>query len=170
MRDGLSSVAIAASDALRTLERTLRVFVSYSKKDKRFLERLQTHLKYWEVLGHIVLWDSTRIKSGSTWRWEIEQALTSAKVAVLLVSADFLASDFIVNHELLPLLARAETNGTIILTVFASACILPKELEQYQCVNAPDKPLNQMKPGDREEVFTQLTNRIRLISEDYLYS
>lgn len=51
-------------------------------------------------LGEVERWDDTLIDPGSNWREEIKVAIESAKVAILIVSADFLASDFIVNNEI----------------------------------------------------------------------
>lgn len=83
-------------------------FISYSHKDNRWLSRLLVHLQPLERTGLIDLWADTRIKAGEDWIKQIDPALAKARVAVLLVSADFLASDFIVSKELPTLLQKAK--------------------------------------------------------------
>ena len=89
-----------------------RVFISYSHHDVRHLERLRVHLRPLERDHIIEVWDDTRPSPGTNWRDAIVEALSSAKVGILLISADFLASDFIVNNELPPLLKAASDGGT----------------------------------------------------------
>lgn len=141
-----------------------KVFVSYSHKDKKWLEQLQVHLKPLIREGKVDLWDDTRIAPGSKWREEIEKALGSAKVAVLLVSANFLASDFIAEHELPVLAKAAETEGTTILPVFIRPTNFTgnKLLSEFQAVNDPLNSLMEMKVAERDRFWGRLLDRIQV--------
>jgi hypothetical protein len=137
-----------------------KVFVSYSHKDSKYLERLLPHLKYYEQNKLIDYWADTMIKPGANWREEIKEALASAKVAVLLISIDFLVSPFIVDNELPPLLAAARDEGVAILPVILRPCMLPKSLSQFQAVNSPSTPLTKMKGYQREELWVNVAKAI----------
>src|SRR5262245_53425050 len=76
------------------------VFISYSDQDRAWLERLSTMLAPLVRAGAIEFWWDGQIKAGNPWRQEIDGAMTSARVAVLLVSAPFLASKFIAEVEM----------------------------------------------------------------------
>jgi hypothetical protein len=114
------------------------------------------------------LWDDTRLKAGSRWQEEIELELSHARVAVLLISADFLASDFITTNELPRLLTAAETHGTLILSVIVSPCRFEqtRSLSRFQALNPPSQPLVRMGRAGREEVFVALSNRIEAALQD----
>jgi TIR domain len=138
------------------------IFVSYSHADAKWLKRLRVHLTPLERDGSISLWDDTRIRPGSKWREEIREALDRATAAILLVSADFLASPFIRDNELPPLLSAAETRGTLILPVIVSPCRFQEttSLARFQAVNSPTEPLRSMPPSKREEIFVRISNLV----------
>ena len=138
------------------------VFVSYSHKDSEWLSRLKVHLRPLERDLAIDIWDDTKITSGSKWRAEIDAALRTARVAILLISADFLASDFIHNNELPPLLSAAEKEGALILPVIVSPSrfLRTEGLRDYQAVNPPSSPLIKMGRAEQEDIFVELTEHI----------
>jgi hypothetical protein len=141
------------------------IFISYSHKDARWLERLQIYLKPLERETLLNRWDDTMIKPGQRWKDEISEALQSAKIAVLLLSADFLASDFITKIELPSLLAAAESEGLTVLPVIVGACGFARTagLARFQAVNSPGKTLEEMGKPERDRVFLKLVERIEEI-------
>ena len=142
-------------------ERT-KVFISYSHQDVKWLDRLQVHLIPLEQEKKIERWDDTNIKPGSKWREDIQEAIATAKVAVLLISPNFLASKFITENELPPLLKAAKEEGAVILPLIIRPSRFMKNpnLSQFQSVNSPNKPLSKLSITKRDEVLVQLTEAI----------
>ena len=139
-----------------------RVFISYSHRDAKWLQRLQVHFAPFERAGKILRWDDTMIAPGAKWQQDISRALASAKVAVLLVSAEFLASDFIVNQELPHLLSAAENDGVVIIPLILGPCAFDAmdDLSQFQSVNPPTQPLAALNRTKREQVLAKLAKTV----------
>lgn len=138
------------------------VFVSYSHSDIDYLNRLKVHLKPFEKAGLIDLWSDTKIKAGEKWKEKIEKALDKSVIAILLISADFLASDFIIDNELPPLLKSAEEKGKLILPVILKPCRFVRDpnLSKFQAINNPSTPLSKLDENGREEIYVEITNYI----------
>lgn len=135
-----------------------QVFFSYSHADAEYLERVLVHLRPVERSGAIDLWSDTKIKAGDRWKEEIRKAVGRARVAVLLISADFLASDFIATDELPPLLAAAENDGARVIPVILKPCRFLRDdrLSRFQALNDPKRPVIRMAEADREELYARL--------------
>jgi formylglycine-generating enzyme required for sulfatase activity len=89
--------------------------------------------------------------------------LDTAKVAVLLVSPHFLASDFIANDEVPPLLKAAEEERLTILWVAVSASLYRETpLAAYQSANDPARPLDSLSPA---QVNAELVKIAQLIKQ-----
>jgi hypothetical protein len=94
----------------------IRVFYSYSHKDEPFREELETHLSLLKRQGVIEAWHDRKITAGQEWANAIDQNLEAAHIILLLVSADFLASDYCYDVEMKAALKR-HNDG--------EACVVP---------------------------------------------
>ena len=82
------------------------VFISYTKADNGWKDRLVKHLGVLERRGLLDLWDDSRVSAGDDRSGEAEHAIKRAKVAILGVSAAYLSSDSILDEEVPRLLKR----------------------------------------------------------------
>ncbi len=148
--------------AVAEREKHPNVFLSYSHSDREYLDRLLVHLKPLERDGLIDLWVDSRLRAGDRWKKEIEKALTRANVAILLVSADFLASDFITDNELPPLLKNAEEKGVRIVPLIVKPCRFTrdKNLRHFQAINDPKHSLALLPQGEQEVLYDQVAAEV----------
>jgi uncharacterized caspase-like protein len=144
----------------RAVKRDL-VFISYSHRDDEWLDEFKTTLMPLERKG-LKLWDDSKIAPGEVWRDEIKKALNAAKVAVLLVSKHFLASDFIRQNELPPLIESAKDKGVPILWVYLSECLYKEmpEIEAYQATHDISRPLESLTKPKRNRLIRQICEEI----------
>jgi hypothetical protein len=142
------------------LERRL-VFISYSHKDKRWLEKLKVMLKPLETYRQIRIWDDMAIEAGQRWNDEIQNAISKTAVAVFLVSANFLASPYINKDELGRFTELAEQNETTILWIPVSAGRYDLAgIDKYQAAHDPAKPLDTLSPAKQNIVMVNISKKI----------
>jgi hypothetical protein len=142
-----------------------QVFISYSHKDKKWLNALLTHLKPYARSSTITMWSDNQIQPGSKWFEQIREALNKTNVAVLLVTPHFLASEFIHEHELTPFLADAATGGMTILWIpVRASSYAASPLQKYRAIIDPEKPLAEMKEK-RDAAWVHICQTIEKISQ-----
>lgn len=161
---GKVSAAVPEGEAARRTVAENRygdVFISYSRRDQIWLKRLRAMFRPLERDAGVSAWDDTRLNPGADWYEGMVQAIRSAKVAVLLVSPNFLASDFIVGEELHHIIREAEQRGLKIIWVPLSTCLYEKTpISRYQAAYPPDKPLDKLTPARRNEALSEVCVRI----------
>jgi tetratricopeptide (TPR) repeat protein len=139
------------------------VFISYSHKDEVWKNRLLTHLRISEKEGLLELWDDRRIAAGTEWRAEIEKAIDAAAIGILLISADFLASDFIHDEEIPRMLEQRSKNGMRLFPVIVRACdrqVVPW-LDSLQILPIGARPLAGFGGNRRDEEMATIAREVR---------
>lgn len=137
------------------------VFVSYAHEDRKWADELVKFLAPWIRDKRLDLWEDSRIGLGEDWRKEIRKTLEEATVAVLLVTQNFLASEFISKYELPLLLERAKKKQVRIAWVaLGSSTFEATELRKFQAVNDPKRPLDTMPKPMRNEAWVDIAEKI----------
>jgi len=98
------------------------LFISYSHKNETEKNVLLAHLGVLRRAGLLEIWNDDQIGAGGDWLEEIRQKMAKAQVAILLITADFLNSEFILDEEVPALLERREVEGLVVFPVIAKAC------------------------------------------------
>jgi hypothetical protein len=146
----------------RKLPATKPVFISYSHRDSKWLEKLRQFLRPLEEQELIRVWDDNEIRPGSNWLGEIRQALDSARVAVFLVTQDFLDSPFIRNEELPALLEAAKNKGCLIFWIAVSSTTFEDSpLAKFQGAISPSTPLDLMSEPEQNKVFVEIFRKMK---------
>jgi TIR domain len=141
-----------------------RVFLSYSHTDRQWADRLLIHLR--AIADEVEVWSDSEIQPGVDWDTAIAQAISTADVAILLVSADYLASEFIAKQELPALLESSERGRTLVLAVMLSPVFLDPldpsvPVLRFQFVNDPHRPISALTPNEQDGVFTLVARAIQ---------
>jgi len=138
-----------------------RIFISYSHKDTKWRRALEEALAPYARSAEIGVWDDSEIATGEDWAGAIEAGIQRADVAVLLVSAAFLASEYVAEVELPRLVAAAKTGrlSLVWLPVSAGAWEVTP-LVDFQAAIDPKQPLDRMSPARRAEALVKIARTI----------
>lgn len=149
---------------MSTSPEAVELFYSYSHKDERLRDKLQTHLSLLKRQGIIAEWHDRRIAAGTEWAGQLDEHLNTAKVILLLISPDFLASDYCYDLEMKRAMERHDAGEARVIPVilrpvdwmaapFAKLQALPKDL----------KPVTQWP--NQDAAFTNVAAGIRAVVE-----
>ncbi|WP_203076766.1 toll/interleukin-1 receptor domain-containing protein [Falsiroseomonas ponticola] len=97
-------------------------FLSYSHADHAAFERLRVHLTGYTHLLNLRVWHDRRIQAGDYWNHRIEAEIERSQVFVLLATADFFASDYILTKEWPAIQARHRGSGALVMPVIYRRC------------------------------------------------
>lgn len=137
----------------------VKVFYSYSHKDEKLRKRLQTHLTPANKAGLIEDWHDRMITPGTEWKGEIDKRLNSADIILLLISPDFMASDYCTDVEVKRAMERNDEETALVIPVILRPCDWTKApFGKLQALPTNGKPAMKWKPSD--DAFVNITEGI----------
>ncbi len=140
------------------------VFISYSHKDKEWKDLLVTQLGVLERESILGKWDDGHIETGEEWYKAIYDAMGQASLAVMLISADFLTSRFILEEEVPFLMRRKEAGELTVFPIFIRHCAYDEVewLSPLQVCTEGGKPLCDLPDNNKkEECLTAIAKEIK---------
>lgn len=147
------------------MTRPLRCFISYSHKDDAYRLELEKHLKPLRRAGLLETWSDRAIDAGTEWVLQIHDSLDTAEIILLLVSADFLASDFCWEVELKKAMTRHDARSAKVIPVFVHPCHWQgAPFEKLQGVPDPKVPISEW--DNRNRAFTFVAEAVHKAAEE----
>lgn len=150
-----------------TIQSKIKIFYSYSHKDETYREELETHLSLLRRKNVIDEWHDRKIDPGDKWRHEIDEALGAADVVLLLVTPDFLASDFCYEKEMKRALERHADGYIVVIPII----VRPVDFEdspfaELQALPTDARPVTLWE--NKDEAWLTVSRGIRKACESRL--
>jgi TIR domain len=101
----------------------ISIFLSYSRKDKDLLNSFRIHLAGLVNTGQITTWHDRDIEAGSEWEPILQHQLNTAKIIILLISANFIASEYCYGNELKRAIERHDAGAAHVIPVILKPCL-----------------------------------------------
>lgn len=147
---------------LEQVTQPVEVFYSYSHKDEEFRDELEKHLVMLKREGFISGWHDRKIEAGIEWRDQINEHLESAGIILLLISSDFLASDYCYDIEMKRAMQRHDNGEARVIPIILRTC--DWRSGPFAKLQALPKNATPIKSWvDKDEAFTDVAAGIRLV-------
>jgi internalin A len=145
----------------------IRVMCCYSRKDERLREELDTHLKLMHRQGLITTWHDRNIDAGEDWKQSIDDNLERADIILLLVSSDFIASDYCYATEMKRALEKHRNGEAVVIPLIVrdvNLSIAP--IKEIQCLPRDGRPITLW--DDRDSAWRDVSEGIQKVVEKLL--
>ncbi|XXT19445.1 toll/interleukin-1 receptor domain-containing protein [Sorangium sp. So ce429] len=143
----------------------VRVFFSYSHKDEYLRDELEAHLAVLKHQGVISGWHDRRISPGASWSEEINANLEASQILLMLVSADFLASEYCYKVEMLQALRKHDAGEARAIPVIVRPVDWSgSPLSELQALPKDAKPVTSW--SNRDDAWVDVCKKIRSVCEE----
>jgi hypothetical protein len=147
----------------------INIFFAYSREDSTLRDRLDKHLSGLKRKNYINTWYDGKIDAGKEWEKEIDLNLSKADILLLLISADFIASDYCYEVEMTKAISRHEKGDAVIIPIILNPCDwsdLP--FSKIQGLPQNGKPITSIYWENSEIALNEVAKSIKDIVENLL--
>jgi hypothetical protein len=140
-----------------------KLFISYSHIDESFKNELDKHLSLLKRDGLVETWNDRKIIPGQKWGEEIDSNLEESDLILLLISSDFLASDYCFDKEMKKAIEMHESGNTTVIPIIIRHCDWQRPpLKNLQALPKEAKPISSWEDKDQAwlDVVKGITNTI----------
>ncbi len=138
------------------------IFISHSHQDAKWAQRLRVHLKPLERTLGIASLSEAQYNLIKSWPEALLESIRTSQVAIILVSAYYLASDYHMEQEMPAILQAAEGQELRVVTLIISSSFWTRlrRFSKIPSFNSPDTPLSEMTESQQDTIFAQLVQLI----------
>lgn len=145
----------------------IRLFYSYSHKDEDLRDELEKHLSLLRRQGVIQPWHDRKISPGRKWKRDIDKNLEAADIILLLISADFLNSDYCYGVEMARALERDEVEEALVIPIIIRPVTWKgTPIEDLQVLPKNGKPIISWK--NRDEAWAHVAKEIGIAINEWV--
>jgi len=156
--------------------RRMEVFLSYAHKDMKhkvngeIIDYARELARFFKALSHtkkIKYWDDKEIRAGEKWNEVIHEALSRAKVIVMMVSNEYMASEYIWNYELGEIRTALDEGATILWLLISHCDYEEIAMSEWQAILPLDQYLVQYTERlQRDKLYTKLIEQVKKIFQE----
>lgn len=146
--------------------KVIEVFISYAQEDERLMRKLEKHLTTLKHQGYITFWNNLRINAGKEWNNEINIHLNSAHVILLLISSDFMSSDYCTSVEVKKALLRHDAGECRVIPIILRPVywrIAP--VSKLQPLPVDGKPVTEWH--NKDKAFANIVEEIQKVIKEF---
>lgn len=150
----------------------INVFIIYAREDKEIKRRLLAHLNPFVKSYDLVLWHDEHLEAGQEWKPHIESRLEQTDLFLLLISVDFMNSEFINQVEFKFAVDRHKANRSVVIPIIINYCQWDIDfnfndynfnLNELQVLPQEGKPVDDWKTP--EQAYNNIAGGIRKVLE-----
>src|SRR6266516_3461039 len=145
------------------------VFFAYAPRDRSLRDKLEDHLSNLKYRGLITTWHDAEIKAGEEWLQQVDIYLNAARIILLLISSDFMASEYCYSLEMKRAMARHQRGEAHVIPIILRPVLFRDEpFAKLQMLPKDGKPIVSWR--NRDSAFVDVALGIERVVQELAVS